>query len=80
MPAVYVFEEGVTPDDIEDDADDPAEDPVASAMVKMRNDGSYFYEVGPILEGSYDITFSCDEDDPLADEDLTTTYCPLIIL
>ena len=71
MPSVYVFETGVTPDDIEDDADDPAEDPVAAAMVAMREeDGRFRYEVGPLLEGEYDVAFTCDEDDNSADENL----------
>jgi hypothetical protein len=72
VPSVYVFEPGVAPDDIEDDADDPAEDPIAAAMVAMREeDGKFRYEVGPLLEGEYDVAFTCDEDDNSVDQDLT---------
>lgn len=69
-PAVFLFDEGVGTDDNEDDAATDSIDPIASAMVSMANDGSFLYEIGPVLAGAYDVAFSCDADDPLLDETL----------
>jgi hypothetical protein len=71
MPAVYLYNPGEAPDDNEDDGDMDSIDPIASAMVDMQNDGRYLYEIGPLLTGMYDVAFSCDADDPVADETLT---------
>ena len=70
MPAVYLYNVGEVPDDNEDDGDTESIDPIASAMVAMQNDGRCLYEIGPILAGMYDVAFSCDADDPVADETL----------
>lgn len=70
MPAVYLYNPGEAPDDNEDDGDMDSIDPIASAMVDMRNDGRYLYEIGPLLTGMYDVAFSCDADDPVEDETL----------
>lgn len=67
-PAVYLFDAGVVPDDHEDDTEADSVDPIGSAMVEMTGDGRYVYEIGPVLAGTYDVAFSCDDDDPLADE------------
>lgn len=76
MPAVYLFDAGDVPDDNEADDDSASVDPIASAMVEMRDDGSYRYEIGPVLTGAYDLAFSCDADDPTADEMLDYTLSP----
>lgn len=68
LPAVYLYHAGDEPDDNEDDAETDSIDPIASAMVAMEDDGRFLYEIGPVLAGAYDVAFSCDEDDPLADE------------
>jgi hypothetical protein len=68
MPAVYLFDAGDAPDDNEADDEADSVDPIASAMVHLQNDGSYRYEIGPVLTGVYDLAFSCDADDPEADE------------
>jgi hypothetical protein len=68
MPAVYLYSAGEAPDDNEDDGEMDSIDPIASAMVDMQNDGRYLYEIGPLLAGMYDVAFSCDADDPVADE------------
>jgi len=68
MPAVYLYNTGDEPDDNEDDAETDSIDPIASAMVVMEDDGRFLYEIGPVLAGVYDVAFSCDEDDPLANE------------
>jgi len=70
MPAAYLFASDDAPDDNEDDGDMDSVDPIASAMVGMQNDGSYRYEIGPVLAGMYNVAFSCDADDPLLDETL----------
>jgi hypothetical protein len=68
MPAVYLYNAGESPDDNEDDDEMDSIDPIASAMVDMQNDGRYLYEIGPVRAGMYDVFFSCDSDDPVADE------------
>ncbi len=68
MPAVYLYSAGDVPDDNENDGAMDSIDPIASAMVDMQNDGRYLYEIGPVLAGVYDVAFSCDADDPVADE------------
>jgi len=72
MSAVYLYNAGEAPDDNENDGDLDSIDPIASAMVKMQNDGRFLYEIGPVLPsvlaGTYDVAFSCDADDPVADE------------
>jgi hypothetical protein len=70
MAAVYLFNAGDLPDDNEDDGEMDSVDPVASAMIQMQNDGRFLYEIGPLLTGTYDVAFSCDADDPIADETL----------
>jgi hypothetical protein len=70
MPAVYLYNSGELPDDNEDDGEMDSIDPIASAMVNMQNDGRFLYEIGPLLTGFYDVAFSCDADDPVADEAL----------
>jgi hypothetical protein len=70
MAAVYLFNTGDVPDDNEDDGEMDSVDPIASAMVQMQNDGRFLYEIGPVLAGMYDLAFSCDADDPNADEEL----------
>jgi hypothetical protein len=70
MPAVYLYNAGDDPDDNEDDGEMDSIDPIASAMVAMQNDGRFTFAIGPVLAGTYDVAFSCDADDPVADETL----------
>lgn len=62
-PFVYLFDDGVTPNAIEDEVDDP-EDPVATAMVdeQTNDDGSveFHYTIGFLLPGDYEAAFTCD--------------------
>lgn len=76
MPAVHLFYPDEVPDDNEGDAEADSIDPIASAMVHLQGDGSYRYEIGPVLAGLYDVTFSCDADDPEADEVLEYLSSP----
>jgi hypothetical protein len=76
MAAVYLYEAGEIPDDNEDDAETDSVDPIASAMVEMQDDGRFVYEIGPVLAGLYDVAFSCDGDDPLADEEIEYLMSP----
>jgi hypothetical protein len=60
--SVYVFDDGVTPNGIEDGVDDP-EDPVATALLEeLDNAGltEYHYTVGFLLAGDYEVAFTCD--------------------
>ncbi len=63
QPSVFVFDDGITPNGIEDGVDDP-EDPIATAMVEARDpgDGSveWRYTVGFLLAGNYETAFTCD--------------------
>lgn len=62
-PAVYVFDDGVEPNAIEDAVEDP-NDPIATALVSESTDESgavlYRYTVGFLEEGDYDVAFTCD--------------------
>jgi hypothetical protein len=62
-PSVYVFDDGVVPNAIEDGVDDEL-DPVATAMVNEQTDiegqVSYHYTVGYLLPGNYEVAFTCD--------------------
>lgn len=63
-PAVFVFNDGVLPNAIETgDVPDP-NDPVATATVHDVSDNqdmsAYGYKVGFLLEGDYEVAFTCD--------------------
>ena len=61
--SVYVFDDDVMPNAIEDGVVDEL-DPVATAMVNEQTDAegqvSYHYTVGYLLEGNYEVAFTCD--------------------
>jgi hypothetical protein len=65
-PSVYVFDDGVTPNGIEDGVED-AEDPIATAIVSehMNNDepATWTYTVGFLLAGDYEAAFTCNGTD-----------------
>ena len=62
-PSVYVFDDGIVPNAIEDDVED-ADDPVATAIVAAQDqaDGSvhWHYTIGFLLVGDYESAFTCD--------------------
>ncbi len=62
-PSVYVFNDGVVPNAIEDDVED-VEDPIATALVEPQDqaDGSvqWHYTIGFLLTGNYEAAFTCD--------------------
>jgi len=62
-PSVYVFNDGVPPNGIEDEVDD-AEDPVATAIVAPQDQGDgsvqWHYSIGFLLAGDYEAAFTCD--------------------
>lgn len=59
-PSVYLFDDGVTPNAINDDVDDP----LATTMVKAQMNGdsttTFHYEIGFLLAGHYEAAFTCD--------------------
>ena len=63
QPSVYVFNDGVPPNGIEDDVVDP-DDPVATAIVEAQDqlDGTveWHYTIGFLLAGDYEAAFTCD--------------------
>lgn len=54
-PSVFVFDDGVPPNAI----DEMADDPVATAIVSFGN-AAYEYTVGYLLTGNYNVAFTCD--------------------
>jgi len=62
-PSVYVFNDDVTPNGIEDDVDD-ADDPIATAIVEAQEQPDstvqWHYTVGFLLAGDYEAAFTCD--------------------
>ncbi|RZV38694.1 MAG: DUF4382 domain-containing protein [Chromatiales bacterium] len=65
QPSVYVFNDGVMPNGIDDEIVDP-DDPVATALVEAQDqdDGTvqWHYTVGFLLAGEYEAAFTCDGD------------------
>ena len=69
-PSVYVFDDGVEPNPL----DDPlaADDAIATGLVEqqMLDDGSmpWLYEIGFLLAGNYEVAYTCNGNDfiPLA--------------
>jgi hypothetical protein len=72
LPKVYVFSgSGVTPDDIEE-ADGADADPLVVASVAVENGSTaYAYRAAFLPPGPYTAAFTCDDDDPAADDTLT---------
>lgn len=75
-PSVYLFDDGVTPNPI-DDPTEP-EDPVATALVEeIVDDASgmteYHYTVGFLLAGDYEAAFTCDGETFEPDEGKSAT-------
>lgn len=62
-PSVYVFDDGITPNAIEDGVDD-TEDPVATAIVEPQDQPDesvqWHYTIGFLLTGDYKAAFTCD--------------------
>lgn len=63
-PEVYVFNEGIMPNPINDPDDADLNDPVATGMVTLQeqadNSMQYRYSIGFLLPGRYDPVFTCD--------------------
>ena len=63
-PSVYVFDDGVTPNAIDEGEVVDPNDPVATAMVneQMNDNGQveYHYTIGFLLAGDYEVAFTCD--------------------
>lgn len=54
-PSVFVFDDGVAPNPI----DDMADDPVATAVASLGGMG-YEYTIGFLVAGDYEVAFTCD--------------------
>ncbi len=63
-PSVYVFNDGIEPNAIDDGTDADLNDPVATAMVNAQlnseEETEYHYTVGFLLFGDYEVAFTCD--------------------
>ena len=68
-PSVYVFENSLTPNPINDSDDDP----VATALVEAQDqsDGlvQWHYTVGFLLVGEYEVAFTCNDGENFEPED-----------
>jgi hypothetical protein len=62
-PSVYVFNDGVVPNEIVEGESDP-DDAIATAMVEKQIDSlenvEYHYTVGFLMPGLYEVAFTCD--------------------
>ena len=75
-PVVYVYTGGsVTPDDIYNSPDttDPASaaQPLTTATAALNSMNDYAYSIAFLPSGTYTVAFTCDPDDPAADESAT---------
>ncbi len=70
QPKVYIFSgEGVEPDDVEEAGDESDVDPLVVADVAIENGATaYRYHAAFLPPGPYTVAFTCDEDDPAADD------------
>ncbi len=63
-PSVYLYDDGVTPNEIDDAEVADPNDPVATAMVNptdnMDGTTTWSYEIGFVLPGDYEAAFTCD--------------------
>jgi len=90
-PLVYLYEgASVVPDDLYNPLDDsadtaPAVDPLLTAEATLNASNVYAYKVAFLRAGTYTVAFTCDEDDPLVDENATTplvftTYATPVVI
>ena len=73
LPKVYVFSgSSVTPDDLEEAAAAGDVDPLLVAGVAIENGStSYRYRAAFLPPGPYTVAFTCSDDDPTDDDELT---------
>jgi hypothetical protein len=77
-PQVYLYQgAGVTPDDNYNPTDGSADtaplvDPLVTATATVGTSGAYGYRIGFVQTGTYTVAFTCNDDDPLVDENTTT--------
>jgi hypothetical protein len=77
-PQVYLYQgAGVTPDDIYNPTDGssdtaPLVDPLVTSTATMGTGGAYSYRIGFVQAGTYTVAFTCNDDNPLVDENTTT--------
>jgi hypothetical protein len=73
-PRVYLYEgASIVPDDIYNPLDGstdtaPAVAPLVTATGMSNGSGAYTYHIGYVRTGTYTVAFTCDDDDPLVDE------------
>ena len=70
LPKVYIFNGADRlPDDIEEAIVTPDEDPVVVAGVAVQNGAiAYPYRAAFLAPGAYTVSFTCGDDDPVADQ------------
>lgn len=73
LPKVYVYSgSDVTPDDLEEAGGASDVDPLVVTNVDVQHGATaYGYRAAFLPPGSYTVAFTCDDDDPTADETLT---------
>jgi hypothetical protein len=82
-PMLYLYSgANVVPDDIYNPADSstdtaPEVDPLTTALAFRNGSGQWEYRFGFVQTGTYTLAYTCDDDDPLVDENSTT---PLVFV
>ena len=77
-PSVYLFTGELTEEQLDDmdidvdgtTAEDDVE-PLATVNIPTEGGGNYNYTIGFISAGTHTVAFTCDEDDPAVDDDLS---------
>lgn len=79
LPKVYVFTGDITPDDLEEGAVAGDVDPLLVAGVAIENGStSYGYRAAFLPPGPYTVAFTCSDDDPTEDDELTFLEAKLV--
>jgi hypothetical protein len=92
-PLVYLYQGGsIVPDDIYNPVDgsadtSPTVDPLVTANASLNASSLYAYRIAFVPAGTYTVAFTCDNDDPLVDENLapavplqfTTFATPVVV-
>jgi hypothetical protein len=92
-PVVYLYQgAGVVPDDIYNPLDGSADtvplvDPLVTATATLNSSSQYAYRIAFVPVGTYTVAFTCDNDDPLVDENVApaiplafTTYAQPVVV
>ena len=60
-PSVFVYDDGFTPNPINDSDDDPVATALVEAQDQLDESVQWHYTVGFLLAGEYEVAFTCDD-------------------